>query len=318
MPGEASAHAPYRSARGNPEGWARPFATALAFATAGVVGACLPSDNRPVPASILVTVEPSEATKNGFTSIDGWQITFDRVLVALGDVDLDDADETATACNAYSETHYERLFDLVAVDQEKVGLVYGIGQCSVEYRLRGPDDETLLGPGVTSADLADMSERGSDPYDGDRTTFRVIGSLSRDGVTKQFDWRFRRGFEFSNCVRQDGAAQTQLSLESEEAHTLRVEMRAEELFRLWPNDEAPLQVGPMGEADDDGDGFLTLAELESSNLPALDLPIEGLAEDELPDPLPPTRTGLMYELLLPRVTRIVGGAACEAEVRGRR
>jgi hypothetical protein len=52
--------------------------------------ACLPADNRPVPASILVTAQPSEATKHGFVTDDGWEVKFDRVLLALGDVDLDD------------------------------------------------------------------------------------------------------------------------------------------------------------------------------------------------------------------------------------
>lgn len=291
-------------------------------AAAGLVATCLPADDRPVPGSVLVMAEPSEATKHGFTSSDDWEVKFDRVLLALGDVDLDDAVEDSGLCTAYSETHYEKLFDFVQVEREKVGLVYGLGDCSMEYRFRGPGEDALLGSGASEADAREMEVRSSDAYsDGERISLRVQGSLSRDGVTKRFDWSFRRGFEVSGCTTEDGEALSAVSLEGEAEHTLIIEVRAEELFRRAGNDDALLMGGLVAVADENDDGEVDSAELQGSlGVPAeVDtLPLEGVAEEDMPAERPENKLAFMYDHLLPRVTRMRGGAACEAEVRGRR
>lgn len=284
--------------------------------------ACLPADNRPVPSSVLVLAEPSEATKNGFVSDDNWEVKFDRVLLTLGDVDLDDDAEDSGSCVAYSETHYEKLFDLVAVEREKVGLVYGLGDCGVEYRVRGPSDDTLLGSGASQADAQELEPRGSDAYGEDeRVTLRVQGTFTKKDVTKRFDWSFRRSFAVSNCSASDGTSLSVLALEGETEHTLRIEVRAEELFRVAGNDDAPFEIEVLRVFDHDEDGEVTLEEVDNVGLNGETLaewPLEGVAEEDVPDPPPNTRGALMYQHLLPRVTRLVGGAACEAEVRGRR
>jgi hypothetical protein len=282
---------------------------------------CLPADNRPVPASILVTAEPSDATKSGFVTDDGWEVKFDRVLLALGDVDLDEDAEDSGSCASYSETHYEKLFDFVHVDREKVGLVHGLGDCSLEYRVRGPSDDTLLGSGATDADVSAMDLDGSDQIaDSERVTLRVQGAFSKDGVSKRFDWSFRRSFEVSNCKAEDGTSLSILPLEGESEHTIRIEVRPEELFRIAPDDDAPFEALSLTQVDDDEDGEVTFSEM--SVLAAMgvldDWAVEGIAEEDLPDPVPITRLETMYEYSLPRITRIAGGAACEAEVRGRR
>ncbi|MBL8743646.1 MAG: hypothetical protein JNK04_21200 [Myxococcales bacterium] len=275
-----------------------------------------------MPASVLVTAEPSDATKSGFVTDDGWTVEFERVLLALGDVDLEDTVEGSGACSAYSETHYEKLFDFVAVEREKVGLVYGLGDCSVEYRMRGPSDDALLGSGASDADLVSMRTAGGDPYSSsERVTLRVQGTVSKDDQSKRFDWSFRRSFEVSGCVADDGEPLSAMDLEGEAERTLRIEVRAEELFRVQGNDDAPLIWGSLAFDGMGEDGVVTLDDLASVSRPAEFLsqwPVEGVAEEDLSDPLPTQQLTLMYEHLLPRVTRVVGGAACIAEVRGRR
>ena len=77
----------------------RVAAAALAGA---LVATCLPADDRPVPASVLLMAQPSEGTKSGFTSADDWRVEVERMLTALGDVDLDDDAEGSGSCTAYS------------------------------------------------------------------------------------------------------------------------------------------------------------------------------------------------------------------------
>ncbi len=266
--------------------------------------------------------QPSEGTKSGFTSADDWRVEVERMLTALGDVDLDDDAEGSGSCTAYSETHYETVFDFVQVEREKVGLVYGLGSCSVEYRFRGPSDDALVGAGASQTDASSMSERGSDDYaEMERVALRISGTISQGDIEKRFAWSFRRGFEVSACAEEGGGSLSLLDLKGEAAHTLDVEVRAEELFRAGANDDAPIELERYVAADSDGDGEITFAELEAVEVTAEQLarwPVLGLAEDDEPEAPPTTLGGFVYQLLLPRVTRMVGGSACEAEVRGRR
>ncbi len=297
----------------------RVAAAALAGA---LVATCLPADDRPVPASVLVMAQPSEGTRNGFTSEDGWHVEIGRMLTALGDVDLNDDAEGSGSCTPYSETHYETLFDFVQVEREKVGLVYGLGGCSVQYRFRGPSDDALVGVGASRADASSMAERGSDDYaDQERVSLRISGTVIQGDIEKRFDWSFRRGFQISTCSEENGASLSVLELKGEAAHTLDVEVRAEELFRAGANDDAPIELARYVAADSNGDGEITASELVAVAVTPEELarwPVEGLAEEDEPEVPPTTLGSFVYQLLLPRVTRMVGGSACEAEVRGRR
>ncbi len=296
-------------------------ARAISFAAGSLMGACLPADTRPVPASVLLMAQPSEATKSGFTSDDGWHVEVERMLTALGGVSLSSPGDSGS-CVSYSETQYGTLFDFVKVGREKVGLVYGLGTCDVEYRLRGPTAESLLGAGATQADAKAMGERSRDDYaENERVGVRITGTIAQGDVEKRFDWSFRRSFEVSTCANETGGSLSLLELEGEAAHTLEVEVRAEELFRVGANDQAPIELERYVDADADDDGEITFAELDAVELTAEEValwPVEGIAEDDGPEVPPTTLGGFVYQLLLPRVTRMVGGAACEAQVRGRR
>ena len=78
-------------------------------------GACLPTDTRPPPAEITVTVSSSEYTRTGIShdfTVDGFDISFQRVLVSLGGIQVGDDNQVA-GCSEYSDPGYTRLFDFV-------------------------------------------------------------------------------------------------------------------------------------------------------------------------------------------------------------
>lgn len=266
-------------------------AAALAIATAAT--ACLPGDTRPVPESVYTTAEPSERVTAGIEAADGWRITFDRLVVGLGNVHFEDED---ASCNSYAGAWYDRLFDFTVAGREKVGTLYGLGTCRVQLRLRSPSFDALLGPGVSAEDVAFMRIEASDAYvDGERVSVMAIGAAARAGETKRFDWRFRRSYDVFECPAEGGGSATTLELTEAGASELRLEVRGEELFRALPEDEAELRFQPIADADADADGLVTLDELSRGSLGAL-----------------------VYNELLPRLVRVRGGGPCEVEDRSRR
>ncbi len=279
--------------------------------------ACLPADSRPTPASVFVAAEAAESTRSGFATTDGWTIRFDRFMTSLGGVDLDgDPDGSETSCNAYSEARYEWLFDFVVAGREKVGLVYGLGICSVEFRLRAPSDDALLGAGATQSDLTFMRMAATDDFvEEGRISLFVDGSATRGSESKRLTWAFRLGFELDRCAAPSGDGYTTvLPLEGEQAVDLTIVVSGDELFRVSPTDAAPVQFDLFASADADGDGSITLAELGEVDAPPqepwLAADEELFGEEEPPE----TLADLVYLHNLPRVAR-VGGGACRPERR---
>ncbi len=292
--------------------------SALYLTLAASAAACLPGDGRPEPGRVYVTAEPSEGTRAGFVTSDGWAVTFERFLTALGDTDLESpGGRDDDACTAYSEARYEWLFDFTVAGREKVGVVHGLGSCLVELRLRGPSDDAVLGAGATGEDADAMRPRASDAYaDDERVTLVARGTAALGGVTKRFDWRFRRSYEVGACpTSAGGRAANVLDLEGGDDEELRMIVRGEELFRRGPSDAAPLEFGLLAAADTDADGAVTLDELALAPAPpdvaAFVDPPEGAEPLEPPASL----ADLVYVHLLPRIVRVDGSLACEMELR---
>jgi len=299
---------------------------ALALALASLATACLPGDTRPEPASVYVTVEPSERVALGIETDDGWRITFDRLVLAVGNIDFEEDD---AACNPYAEAHYDRLFDFAVTGREKVGTAYGLGTCRIEFRLRSPSFDALLGPGATARDVAFMRIRGTDRFSGDeQASVLTIGAAVRGDVAKRFDWVFRRSYEITSCETEAGGFATTLELAEGAAGELRLEVRGEELFRSLADDRAQLRFQPLADADADADGLVTLDEL--SKAPRVPVGSGGLgpgngstgegsgAAPEAPADPSGSLEYLIYEELLPRLLRVRGAGPCETERRSRR
>lgn len=296
---------------------------AVVLATSSsIANACLPADSRPEPGSVYVTAAPSEATRDGVTTDDDWRITFSRVVTSVGNIDLyndPDTEEGVDTCQPYSEPHYDRLFDFVAMDdKEKVGVAYGRGVCSVVYAFRAPSDHAIIGTGATSADFERMRVEDSDRWsEYGPTSLLVVGSASNEVSTKRFEWLFRRELELGNCTVPSSPGEyisvEQLADGEELALTIRV--GAEELFRVVNDDTAPLAFQTFALADKDGDGWITFEEL--GEFPSLRGPWFDEDGEEIEDRTqwPSTLLDAVYGYLLPRVTRIAGGGPCHAELR---
>lgn len=302
-----------------------------ATALAALAQACLPGDERPPPGRVLVTAGSSDATRVGFTTDDGWTVRFDRFVTALGNIDLDGVNERrngadeAETCNDYSETNYEWLIDFVVADRgEKVGLVHGLGACTIEYRLRGPSSDTVLGAGATEEDLALMRIEERDAWtdlddEGEEISLLALGTATRGDEVVAIDWQFRKSFEIRRCaVDASGGDASRVELLEGVESEITVEVRAEELFRAAAEDGAPLQFGWYAAADADGDGAVTLQELDAVPVPPEVLPIPeppGDDDDGDPPPEPESLGDYVVEVLLGRVSRVADAGPCRTEGR---
>lgn len=282
---------------------------------------CLPGDTRPPPARVDVTATASDTTRGGLSTSDGWTVTFERIAMGIGNVDLDGED-----CTDYGRADYQWLIDFEQGGVEKVGTVYGLGDCTLKFRVRVPSfTRTVFGAGATDALFERMRELDSDFWEVQRrTAVLVTGRAERDGKRKSFDWAFRRGHEYYRCARIDGQGNLDVLRVEEPSRVERqVEIRAEELFRLLPSDDAPFVFDPYAEADCDQDGVITVNELGTVALEDIegaggsepgnveggldDATVCGVSDDSLDFD---TLGDRVYRDLLPRVARLRGGEAC--------
>ena len=241
---------------------------------------CLPLDTRPAPAEIEMTASGSDTARDGVTTVDGYDIRFERVLASLGQAYVGDEDgEDSGPCSEYSSPTYTRLFDFVAVTSpEKVGLAYATGSCPFGFVVRFPNPDALIGTGATEADGEYMRIPKSDRYATDAgISLYVIGSATNGSVTKRFEWEFRERIAYRDCWVPDGdSKRSLLTLEGGGSARVNVEMQPEALFRDQLDPEVGvLRFQPFADADANGDDEVTLDELDGvllSELAGYDYP----------------------------------------------
>ena len=287
-------------------------AVALLLASFGTAG-CLPDDTRPTPGSVQVNVEGSDALLEPIETSDGWTITVERLLVGLGTVELHGA-----GCTIYDQAHYSRLFDFAVPlpPPHKLALVYGLGDCMLEFRMRAPHANAVLGPGVRQADIDAMrielyTDYSEEPQ---RASVWIQGRALREGAEKQFEWEFRRRYNFKECpTGPDGQAGSELPIAGGDALEHTVVVHGAELFRVGTADDAPLEFEPFALADADGDGDITLEELAETSAPSVLPAAEGAA-----DLHGMTLADHLYDNLVPQMVGLAGAGECNVEFDDRR
>ncbi len=264
---------------------------------------------------IHLTVEPSPAVTEGVTTLDGWHISFERLLVGIGDASLgalgDGVGEIDTSvCTSYANANYERLFDVTVGGRQTLSDIYGLGTCGVSFRITVPwQRDTPLGAGVSAEDLAFMRDSAHNTAATNRARFMYVrGQATRDTTTKRFEWSFQQWTTaFRGCVNADemGFA-SDVFLTSGAALDLPVVIHGEELFREGPSNDSPLRFDALAAADADGDQIITLEELGDvvSPLTEVDAGVTSV------DGGAPSIADLFYRGLVPRMARLRDSGPC--------
>ena len=240
---------------------------ALAFVagSAAVVAAawaCVPADTRPAPGSLLVTISPSPAVAHGTLTADGWTVTFDRVLLGIGNAGL------GQSCAIYGEANYDRLLDVKYDAGQKLGLLHGLGVCDVDFRVGAPSVDAIVGPGATEADKDRFREGGVDFYQHNPTGIaaEIALTATRGGETKRFVLDVRTRLRFRACTLDGDASTFAVDLQGNVDLTYDIAIEAEAILRDDVDAAAPLRFDPFAKADTDGDGIVTLGELAAQSI----------------------------------------------------
>lgn len=164
-----------------------------------------------------------------------------------------------------------------------------------------------------------MRTKATDKWEADaRVNVWVVGAATKAGVTKRFEWVFRRGDRVSRCASAAGQGFVdEVTLQADGTHALRGVVRGEELFRSAIDPTAPLVFDPFAGADADGDGIVTLEELDGVMVdievpPALTDVGPGQGPGEPVEP-PDTLADLLYEWQVRRLGTFAGAGDCSLE-----
>jgi hypothetical protein len=250
----------------------------ISFVGACLFVACLPGDLRPEPASVYVSVEGSDAAVNGFVTDDGWTIQFEKLLVRMGYTILAGDD-----CEVYGEARYGVLFDLTVPGKQKLGDVYGLDTCDLQFHVTFSSG--YLGNGVNRDDQLLFWDRDDLVAHGYRAPMMYIrGNATRGDVTKHFAWRFRESYAFTECENTMGEL-VNLDLQLKGGDELRplVTFHPDELFRDAIESDAKIRFDPLAATDTDADGEVSLEEVSQIPAPLVELTNGELLDAGAPD-----------------------------------
>jgi hypothetical protein len=291
-----------------------PITMARITAAALLLAGCLPGDTRPPPAVIHLTVEPSPAVTEGVTTVDGWHISFERLLIGIGGAGLGalgtgNAPIDVSVCTSYANANYERLFDVTVGGRQPLSDIYGLGTCGVSFSVTVPwSSGTPLGAGVSAEDLEFMRDSAHRTAETNRSrSVYVRGQATRDTTTKRFEWSFRAPYALRGCVGAGGVGfASDVVLTSGAELPLPVVIHGEQLFRESRSDESPLRFDALAAADADGDQMITLEELRG----AVDPSTEADAGSPSADGGAPSIADLIYKGLVLRMMRLRDSGPC--------
>jgi hypothetical protein len=295
----------------------------LSVAAAIMAFECVPADTRPPPGTLTLTVSPSPGVARGVTTADGWSIAFDRVLVGIGNAGLGEA------CAIYGEANYDRILDVTSEANQHLGILHGLGQCDVDFRIAAPSTDALLGDGVSEADKTRLRTPGGDPYVPlGGIAVDVAMTATRSGVKKSVHLAFRQRIRYQRCSLDPDAGLPAVDLESNVNLTYDIRIEAEALLRDDFAVASALRFDPFASADKDGDGDVTLDELRAVPIDAVrdggafeagtyDIDDAGQIVRG-PSVVIATLGDYVYLLLAPTLARYRDTGICIVNTRGRR
>lgn len=285
-------------------------------AAALLLAGCLPGDTRPAPATIHFTVEASRAVLEGVTTIDGWHITFERLLLGLGGARLGargtGGNIDPSVCTNYANANYERLFDVTVAGRQPLSDIYGLGACGVSFEVSWLDSSTTLGAGVSAKDLLFMRNAGTpDGWKKSRSLY-VRGQATREGVTERFAWSFQPAIAARGCTGAgDMGFASDVFLTSGTAVQLPIIVHGESLFREGLDDESPLRFDALAAADTDGDHEITDDELRAIAGPTTDADAGVTSRDGGA----PSLEDVLFLERVPRMVRLGDSGPCLGAIR---
>lgn len=198
---------------------------------------------------------------------DGWAVTYEKFLVHIGHVTVADAEGTIGA-RMEGTTVFDHTLPGVKPVFEATGLEAGPWE-KVSYEIPVAEASAALADGVTEGDRQLLVDR--------QASIHVIGSATKGGVTKTFEWSFTAGTRYEECTADRDGKQTAGALVTNGGtDQIQLTIHGDHLFYDdLQSAAAALRFDPIAAADTDGDGAVTLEELSAVKLYDIDVGTYG-------------------------------------------
>jgi len=244
--------------------------TAILFASLSLLG-CGDDDPAGVSGSgsVAFTTWGEEYIEEGIPSdpdggfVDGWSVTYDKFLVNIGGITVANSggDEAASQAGHVVFNHVGAgVKSIVEFDEVPAGSWEDVG-----YEIVPVTSDTEADASVSDDDLAMMQDEGLSVY--------LEGSAENGSETIHFAWGFTLATKYENCRAEvDGVEREGIVVNDGGSQDIELTIHGDHPFydRLQaspdPSVTTSLRFQALAEADEDGDGELTLEELDAKPL----------------------------------------------------
>jgi hypothetical protein len=186
---------------------------------------------------------------------DGWAVTFSKFLVILKDVTVADAQGQVA-----SRQPGAKAFDLVKKGPVEVYAAAAPARRydKVSYAIAADDNAEAAN--IDMGDLALLKSR--------KASVIVVGSATKAGVTKTFDWTFTTGTTYDDCERAEMGGKGVVLTVGQEV-TVQLTVHGDHFFYDQLGGDAKLRFDALAAADANADNKVTLDELAVVQLTSL-------------------------------------------------
>lgn len=186
---------------------------------------------------------------------DGWDVTFSRFLVVLGNVSV------GTESNAAGTIEGTQLFDLVSEGPHVVGSIRDLDARAwdtVGYEIRPANAATSVHESATEDDLQRVGP----------CSVYVSGNAVKGAQDKHFEWCFTNSTLYRPCFWESEGRELQgIVVKNAVTESVQLTLHGDHLFYDdLTADDAVLRFDSFARADTNGDDEITLEELSDLKL----------------------------------------------------
>lgn len=185
---------------------------------------------------------------------DGWSVKFTRFLVVVRDTAIADATGVVGA-----QQPGAKAFDLTKKGPVELFAATAPGKAWDVVRYAIAPDSNADATNIEASDLALLKSRTA--------SLIAIGTGTKAGITKSFEWSFTSNTLYDECARDDGSKGLTLVPGREVMAQLTV--HADHFFYDQLSGDAKLRFDPIANADANNDNKVTLDELATVQLTSL-------------------------------------------------
>lgn len=186
---------------------------------------------------------------------DGWSVKFSRFLIVLRDTAIAD---TTGAVGAQQPG--AKAFDLVKKGPVEVFAAAAPGKAWDVVRYAIAPDSNADATNIEASDLALLKSRTA--------SLIAIGTGTKAGVTKSFEWSFTSNTLYDACERAGGGGKGITLVPGKEV-MVQLTVHGDHFFYDQLSGDAKLRFDPIANADANNDNKVTLDELATVQLTAL-------------------------------------------------